>query len=165
MSDILKVCPKCNADVSSETGKCFYCIQSEPKSNLKNVTNVIEEEGGTIGVIGILAYILLYLALVWAPIYEKYKGEFSILKKYPLPIFIVSALVFAYLIVGVVFMFIAIWNFKTSLNLACEIITDVVKRSFKLLLKILVSLFLILLGLSIIVFALKFIKSQLFNFF
>ena len=163
MSDILKVCPKCNADVSSETGKCFYCIQSEPKSNLKNVTNVIEEEGGAIGLIGILAYILLYLALVWAPIYEKYKGEFWILKKYPLPIFIVSALVFAYLIVGVVFMFIAIWNFKTSLNIAREIIADVFKRCFKFLIRILVYSFLILLGLSIIIFALKFIKSQLFN--
>ena len=25
MSDILKVCPQCNGDISSETGKCFYC--------------------------------------------------------------------------------------------------------------------------------------------
>ena len=125
MSDILKVCPKCNADISSETGKCFYCIQNEPKSKLKSVSSVIEEEGGAIGLIGTLAYILLYLALVWAPIYEKYKSEFWILKKYPLPIFIISALVFAYLIVGIVFLFIAIWNFKTAFNLTREIIADV----------------------------------------
>jgi hypothetical protein len=147
MSDILKVCPKCNADISSETDKCFYCIENEPISKLKSVSSVIEEEGGAIVLIGILAYILLYLALEWAPIYEKYKSEFGILKKYPIPIFIISALVFSYLIVGVVFLFIAIWNFKTTFNLAREIIVDVIKRLFKLLLRILVSLFFILIGL------------------
>ena len=133
MKDDLKVCPKCNTDISSETGKSFYCIQNEPKSKLKSVSSVIEEEGGAIGLIGILAYILLYLALVWAPINEKYKSEFWILKKHPLPIFIISALVFAYLIVGIIFLFIAIWNFKTAFNLTREIIADFLSIALKFL--------------------------------
>ena len=49
MNDILKVCPQCNGDISSETGKCFYCspVISENLSTKQNGALSKEENGDT----------------------------------------------------------------------------------------------------------------------
>jgi hypothetical protein len=185
MSDILKVCPKCDADISSETGKCFYCtpVSSEILSTKENDALSQKEQRETDKLlllvfasmanvpIGIITSKLVssFLYQTFPLLSSKYLSRLGVL------IFVFSYLIsFITIIIAHVFLRELKQNPKKTYNGIVDSVINGTPKLFEFLFAI-VALVLFniiriaffisigLFGLALIVFAFKFIKSQLFD--
>ena len=176
MSDILKVCPQCNGDISSETGGCKKCSEmivtgkNEIQINQSELSNQRDTDQ---------TLFLIFISLVNIPITIFFAKWISIL--FPAIesfIFGLGILLWAITLSPTFIFFYCFLKFitepKNSFIAAKKLLSEGIPfvlnlgRSLIILLamtlaKLAVLLFFILLGLSLIVFAFKFIKSQLFN--
>jgi len=148
-----KICDKCNTELSTEMGKCFYCtseLNSEKQIHSNDSTNLI------FAIIGLALYLLIYYRIFFEPLNGFVKNYTPILANYFSGIFIISAVIFPLILAAIIF---AVLTFISNPN----IIGDLIQLAFVLVAKIVAGTFLVLLGLAIIVFSIKFIKSQLFS--
>lgn len=176
MSDILKVCSKCNADISNEIGGCKKCSElivtgkSEIQVNQSELSNQRDTDQ---------TLFLVFISLVNIPIsiiFTKWISNFfPTIESF---IFGLGVLFWAITFLPTCIFFYCLLKLitepKTSLITAKKILFEGIPFVLNLgrsliifllttLAKLAVLLFFILLGLSLIVFAFKFIKSQLFN--
>ena len=185
MSDILKVCPKCNADISSETGKCFYCTPVSPEilSNKQNDALSKKEQRETdkllllvfasmanvpIGII-ITKWVSSFLYQTFPLLSSKYLSRLGVL------IFTFS---YAISFIAIIMVYIFFSELKRNPKKTSDGIVDLVINGTPKLFEFLVAvmalvlfhiiriaffIFIGLFGVALIVFAFKFIKTQLFN--
>ena len=192
MSDILKVCPNCNRDISSETGKCFYCSpviseNLETKINNNWLVALILSVNLPLGIIVFKWINPWLLKTLPAPISEFVDGLYFavfaisfVASLYPtiLFLFLIDYAVHSpkkaipglveickiafYFIIALPIIIVAPFTIAAQL-IRNSNIKKLVRFTFTWIFKISIFMFLGLLGLALIVFALKFIKSQLFN--
>jgi hypothetical protein len=176
MSDDSKVCPKCNTDISIETGECSCCSQKSKDFKTENQidqSEIIEQENTdqTLFLIFILLVnipISIFFANWLSDIFPSTGGFFS---KIGMLVWL-----FTFIPTGISFLIFfkivtepknSIFVFKRILFKGVPFIFEQAHLLIVFLLiklaKLAVSIFFILLGLSLIVFAFKFIKSQLFG--
>jgi hypothetical protein len=148
-----KICQKCNTELSSETGECFYCKDEIKLANSnygKSLTNTIFA----------FVFIILYLLVYYRLFFETFNGFINdfipIFNTHLHILFLVSAGIFP--IILIVFIFLILTAISQP-----KVIANLIQLAIISLAKIFAAIFLLLLGLSIIVFSIKFIKSQLFN--
>lgn len=147
------ICEKCNTEFSQEAKACF-CYTSEinsVKSNdKKDSTNSI------FAIIALILYLLIFYRLFFEPFNDFVNNYLPIMKNHFDMIFIVSAVFFPLIIAALIFTVVVIISRP-------KIIFGLIQLAFELSFKIIAFIFLLLLGLAVIVFAIKFIKNQLFN--
>jgi hypothetical protein len=185
MSDDSKVCPKCNTDISSETGKCFYCtpVSSEILSNKDNDALSKKEQRQTdnllllvfasmanvpIGII-ITKWVSSFLYQTFPLLSSKYLSRLGVV------IFIFSyAISFIAITIAYAFFSELNRNPKKTFDGIVDLVINGTPKLFEFLVAVIALvlfhifriaffIFIGLFGVALIVFAFKFIKNQLFN--
>jgi hypothetical protein len=107
-------------------------------------------------IIALILYLLIFYRLFFEYFNDFVNNYLPIMKNHFDMIFIVLAVFFPLIIAALIFTVFAIISRP-------KIISGLIQLAFILLFKIIAFIFVLLLGLAIIVFAIKFIKQQLFN--
>lgn len=185
MSDILKVCPKCNTDISTETGECFYCspnFSTDSKSNGeirlsnrndKNADKTIRVVCFLLLCLPISVFQTQWLLALIHNIFPWFKTKHFV--GIGFGIFVISYFTSFFISFLIWALFLELLkNPKGAIKDFCQLITDGIPKLFEFcismiafgffsIIRIAFFIFLFLFGLALIIFMLKFIKSQIFS--